>query len=201
MLKEGFNDLWPTKVFLGQINDKELLDNLIQEIFIIKNDIVGGISDTENIFSLNNKTIQKFKNEIVVPCFENYLQEVFNVSLKEYPDFTMRSWITGQSEGYGMPIHNHSTSPVSSVFYLMAEEVSSGGEIIFVDPRFNSNRGYDLNFKKAFSNEGHVPKSGEFLIFPSFLYHWVSYYHSKLRIAMPVDIFMGPEDSIDTKLK
>lgn len=192
MLKNGFNNLWPTTVLVDQVNDNILMEELLQEILTLKNDITGGISDTENIMKLNNPTIQKFKKQIIIPAFENYLKNVFDLTFEQYPDFRMNAWITGQVKGYGMPMHNHAGSQISGVFYLMAEEDESGGQIVFVDPRYNCNRGYDLNFKKPFNNIEHSPKSGQYLIFPSFLYHWVTYYHSQLRLAMPVDVFMGP---------
>lgn len=194
MLKDGYNDLWPTKVFVGKIEDQELLGSIIQETFLISDGPLGKRIDGDNIFKGDNEIFDSFKTKIVLPSFEEYLNRVVGTSLSNYPKFELNGWLTGRSHGYGMPMHNHSGSQLSAVFYLMAEE-EAGGKIIFVDPRSNANRGYDSFFRKEFDNIEHVPKAGEFLIFPSFLYHWVSYYHSKMRIAIPVDIFMGPHIS------
>ena len=151
MLKQGYNNLWPTPVFVGEMTNKQLMVEMIEELLLLSGDISNGISDKNSILNTNNLTINKFKNEIVVPVFDQYLKDVFDVSLKDYPKFKMNAWLTGQSDGYGMPIHNHAGSEVSAVFYFISEEKSAGGQLILVDPRVNSNRGYDLNFRKFFN--------------------------------------------------
>jgi hypothetical protein len=59
-----------------------------------------------------------------------------------------------------------------------------------MDPRANANRGYKDQFKSMFSNETYLPKSGEYLIFPSYLYHHTISFTGNMRIAMPVDLFL-----------
>lgn len=195
MLNNGYNDLWPTKVYVGNIDDLELTETLVQLILTMPYEEVVGENENKNIFKLNNEIIENFKNKIIIPSFEKYLNDVCNSSLKQYADFNLKGWITPYKKDYQVKIHNHSGSEFSAVFYLMSEEQFSGGEIVFVDPRCNANRGYDLNLKKSFSPISHLPKTGEFVIFPSFLYHWVNPYFSDMRIAMPVDIFLGPYES------
>jgi hypothetical protein len=89
-----------------------------------------------------------------------------------------------------MPLHNHSGSYLSAVFYLLCEENDKGGEIVLQDPRFNANRGYKEEYNNWFNNEIMTPKTGQFIIFPSFLYHTVKTFYGKIRLAMPVDLIL-----------
>lgn len=186
----GINNLWPTHVLLDIVSDKDLNNQIVTELLMNKDSL--GDPDTENLFDLDNLIIDRFKKEIVIPAFDRYLKEAMNSSLSNYPDFELRAWVTGWSSGYRLKLHNHRGSEFSSVFYIISEEQSAGGDIVFVDPRSNANRGYDLNLKKHFDDVVYQPRSGEFLIFPSFLYHQVIPYYSNLRMAIPVDIFLGP---------
>jgi hypothetical protein len=195
MLNNGYNDLWPTKVYVGNMENKDLVEELIQDLLVMPYDEIVGEGQKNNILNLEIPVIQNFKNKVIIPSFEKYLNDVCNCSLQEYSDFKLKGWITSYKKDYEVYLHNHSGSEFSAVFYLMAEEETSGGEIVFIDPRHNANRGYDLNLKKSFVPISHLPKTGQLLIFPSFLYHWVNSYSSQMRIAMPVDIFLGPYKS------
>jgi hypothetical protein len=70
----------------------------------------------------------------------------------------------------------------------MAEEEDKGGRIEFVDPRTNANRGYPRVLHKQFTETIHQPKTGDMLIFPSFLYHHVHTYYSNNRFCLSVDL-------------
>ena len=54
--------------------------------------------------------------------------------------------MAGTGTGYMIPVHNHNQSSVSAVFYILCEEFDKGGELELIDPKTNSNRGYDKNF-------------------------------------------------------
>jgi hypothetical protein len=190
MINYGINNLWPTPVLLGKMADQELNDRMAEEILILKDSL--GSTDEHNIFDTKNKILLNFKNKIVIPAFSQYMKSVLDLDLKKYKDVRMRAWITGWFSGYTMRLHNHHGSEFSGVFYILNEEQNAGGQIAFVDPRNNANRGYELRIKnKLFADVEYTPKSGEFLIFPSFLYHQVLPYYSNLRMAMPVDLFLG----------
>jgi hypothetical protein len=91
---------------------------------------------------------------------------------------------------YTMPLHNHSGAQVSAVFYLLCEEKNAGGELLISDPRFNANRGYPNKMKDSFNLEIYKPKSGEVVVMPGFLHHQVATFNGKLRLAMPVDLYI-----------
>jgi hypothetical protein len=188
-MKEGFNDLWPTTILKDTIEDKNSLEDITNYTLVKygqNNKVSADVLD-ENLF--DDPYYNKFKDNVVVPSFEKYLQKCVGISLKN-KKYKLRSWLTGYGVSYAMPKHNHSGSHLSAVFYLLSEDKHLGGSLVINDPRFNANRGYDSDFKNWFEKKIFIPKTGDILIFPSFTYHSVDTYYGKLRLAMPVDLFL-----------
>jgi hypothetical protein len=194
-MNKGFNQLWPTTLLYDCVEDKELLERVISEIYT-EFDMTKPPSDFGelNIFDNGSKVLTEFKEKIVIPSFDKYLREVYNVRLDDYKGYNVKGWITGNVEGYTMASHNHSGSHLTSTFYVMAEDTHSGGHIVFTDPRSNANRGYPSEMQAPFKPLTHRPSSGEFMIFPSFLYHHVTTYYSNFRLCIPVDLFLNTDD-------
>ena len=88
-----------------------------------------------------------------------------------------------------MPYHNHRGSQLSLVYYVLSEKTETGS-IHFTDPRHNANRGYDMKFLPWFEGLKLTVETGDLVVFPSFLYHYVSTYLGNVRIAIPVDLFL-----------
>ena len=191
-MKPGINNLWPTPVLFDKVTNESVLNDFSN--FVLHNYNFGNASgEFNNLDALNadHDSARLFKDEVVIPSFKKYLYELYKIDLnKDYPQARFNSWITGSTFGYTMPTHNHAGAHFSAVFYLFCEEKSSGGEIRFIDPRFNANRGYDDKFNDLFLPESVTPNNGEILIFPSFLYHEVRLFMGSLRLAMPVDLFL-----------
>jgi hypothetical protein len=181
-----FEHLWPTVVGSGKFEIPGLLDHIFLKYDL--NDPKGEI-DGYNIFDDRSSVIHDFKN-FVYGSFNNYLKETLNRQINDWHGYSLKGWITGHGKNYNMTIHNHSGAQLSAVFYVMAEDASSGGKIVFSDPRSNANRGYDVSFNAMFKRKEHMPKTGDYLIFPSFTYHHVNPYYSTLRICIPVDLFL-----------
>lgn len=189
-MNKGFNKLWPTDVYLGDIENKQLLNSVCQTIFSeLDLEKPTSVFQGFDLLEDGSTVFQEFRDRVIWPAFENYLKN-WNIDLKEFPDRRLRSWITGTQAGYMIPVHNHSGSTLSAVFYLMTEEQDKGGELVLVDPRSNANRGYKDQFKPLFENKYYLPASGEFVIFPGFLYHHTIPFTGTLRLAMPVDLFL-----------
>lgn len=185
-LKSGFNKLWPTDVYLGNI-DSKICD--ITSKYIFENyDLNSFNSDFQKTDLLNNE-LTFFRDQVVFPEFKKYLN-YWNIDIDAFPDKRVKSWITGSQTGYMVPIHNHSGATLSCVFYLFAEEKNFGGELVLADPRTNANRGYKDHFKPLFENKHYLPNTGEFIIFPSYLYHHTVPFTGNIRLAMPVDLFL-----------
>ena len=182
----NFEKLWPTVVGSGKFYPT----NLATHIFM-NYDLQSPPSDVGgyNILEDNSTEMQNFK-KVVYDCFNSYLKETVGKQISDWKHHEMKGWITGHGADYSMTIHNHSGAHLSGVFYVMAEDQKSGGDIVFSDPRSNANRGYDEWFDPMFKRFHHKPETGDYMIFPSFTYHHVNPYYSSLRICVPVDLYL-----------
>lgn len=181
-----YKDLWPTTVGFGKFDSLEL-----SQYILMNYDMNNPPSDMQgkNIFNDRTSYMQKFQND-VYNAFNQYLEDTIGKKIGDWKYHEMKAWITGHDYDYNMTIHNHSGAHLSGVFYVLAEDQKSGGDIVFSDPRSNANRGYDEWFDPMFDRLVHRPKTGDYMIFPSFTYHHVNPYYSNLRICIPVDLYL-----------
>ena len=175
---------WSTPIEVGDFKIDGLADHILMNY-----DMAEPPADNNyNIFKDDSKHISELKSLAYVN-FASYINRCYGVDINTY-NYEMKAWITGHGENYSMAQHNHMGSWFSSVYYVLAEEQDKGGQIVFGDPRSNANRGYDLNFAKHFEKFSFTPKSGQFVNFPSFVYHHVNPYYSRFRIAIPIDLYL-----------
>lgn len=188
---EGMNYYWPTPILKDTISDKNILNETVNYILtnFTNEDLKVSLSmKDENLFS--DKNYNDFKNKIVIPSFQKYIKlQNIDIDLSK-KEFFVKGWITGNKSSYFVPKHNHSGSMLSAVFYLLCEEQNQGGALAIHDPRHNANRGYTSEFNSWFEKIRFFPKSGDILIFPSFAYHSVETFFGKMRLAVPVDLFL-----------
>ena len=178
---------WPTMIGSGKFETSELAGHILTNYNLnnLKSEVEGC-----NIFEDDDSgIIQKFQNT-AFECFNSYLKETLGKQISDWESYEMKAWITGHGKDYSMFIHNHAGAQLSGVFYILAEDQNAGGDIVFSDPRSNSNRGYDDWFHPLFERFHHTPQTGDYMIFPSFVYHHVNPYYSTLRICVPVDLFL-----------
>jgi hypothetical protein len=183
-------NLWSTP-FLKTRFSEETRNDLLNYLLVTQ-DIFNSSGDLSNINVLDDDCdlIQSFKNDVVLPTLDSFLKESLGKSTSCWKAHTLKGWLTGSGKNYVSNFHNHKGAAISAIFYLMCEEVDAGGEIYFTDPRQNANRGYDNQFNQWFDQYSFTPKSGDVVVFPSFLYHYVATYRGNIRIAMPVDLFL-----------
>lgn len=181
-----FMNLWPTTVGVGKFSSEEFAQYILMNYNIEK---PPGDADGFDIFEDNTSYMNSFK-KTAYNAFDDYLQNTIGKRISDWNQYEMKAWITGHGEDYSMTIHNHSGAHLSGVFYVLAEDQKSGGDIVFSDPRSNANRGYDEWFNPMFKRHHHRPKTGDYMIFPSFTYHHVNPYYSSLRICIPVDLYL-----------
>lgn len=173
--------LWSTPFLKGEMSDNQAYFDMTNYMLTLDYSADRG----EDLFENNDAAIAMFKNRIVIPAFNKYLLETFNKTLDDWDDYALKSWAIS---GGNLPYHNHRGSQISAVFYMLVE--GNGGEIVFTDPRQNANRGYDPAFKSWFENLVIDVKSGDYVIFPSFVYHFVNAYDGNKRLVIPVDLYL-----------
>jgi hypothetical protein len=184
------HELWPTPFQQTKMDNsicEKMAQTLLQEydLFNAPNDF-GSI----NVLDNQNEVVAEFKETVVYPAFNSFLKKTLNRSIDDWKGHKTHGWIAGYGNGYSLTHHNHRGSQLSAVFYLMCNSQKNGGEIVFTDPRQNSNRGYDPAFQEWFEPLRIIPENGDIVVFPSYLYHYVETYTSSIRLAMPVDLFL-----------
>ena len=184
MLKSGLNNCWATPIYKTSIT-KEDCESLIQSVMIYEN-VDKPQSDFDS--TTLTETIPLLK-KVAKEKYTEFFKTAFDIDIEDL-DYEFKSWLTGSKGKYSMELHNHSGAPWVAVFYILAEETDKGGEFIAYDPRSNANRGFSDEFKFMFNPIDFLPKTGDVIIMPGFVYHAVRLYDSSLRLAIPVDLFI-----------
>ena len=183
--------LWPTPFEHSKMSDdicNRMTQTILQEYDLFHTRTEFG---SVNILDNPNEVIQEFKRDVVYPTFNSFLNKTLNKSISDWNGHRTHGWIARYGDGHSLTHHNHRGSQLSAVFYLMCDNVAdNGGQIIFTDPRQNSNRGYDTTFQEWFKPHAITPQNGDAVVFPSYLYHYVTTYQGNIRIALPVDLFL-----------
>lgn len=181
----GINRLWPTEILYDHFDDFSLLEKV--QNFLLGDQTSSKINVMCEDYTLfEDKNLQEFENKV-----RKYFDKYFEfVNLNVDNNYFLKGWTRGITDrNTSLLYHNHNNSTLSSIFYLFVDEKMPGGEIVFHDPRLNANRGYFGTFKEKFDNKVFKPKTGDILIFPSFLYHHVDNFNSN-RIAVSVDLIL-----------
>ena len=178
---------WPTHVFHTNIDD----DNYVIEIY---NWLMQKYSMQEQ-WPTNNTDIDVFKHPkhntelyskletFINSNVEQYCQTVFKLDDDDCAKLQTKTHVSNHQNILG---HQHSGSVVSGLFYIRAPE---GANLTLSDPRSNAVRGYPDPFKHYFNPKTIVPKDGDIVLFPSYLWHEVGSVANSNRITMPFDTF------------
>jgi Putative 2OG-Fe(II) oxygenase len=122
--------------------------------------------------------------------FNECLKNNFGATLDQFPTSYFKAWLIFPiSERGVVPYHLHNNATLSGVYYPIAESFS-GGDLVFVDPRTNACRGYPEELKSHFANKHEKPTTGKYVIFPSYLPHYVEPYNDGKRICLAVDLHL-----------
>jgi hypothetical protein len=191
MLQYGLNNIYPTKVWLGR-TDKETCNTLAAEILADGNQsqtqIYNDSDYNDNLFGKNNNIINNFRDSVIVPDLDNYLRNTINRPLSDFKNYEISAWISKHTDGEFVSRHNHWDGQISAIYYIMIDETDKEGTLWLQDPRPNANRGYGPQFEEWFTTLKYQPQVGEYIFFPSFVYHYVCAIKSSIRLAIAVDI-------------
>ena len=184
-MKPGINNLWSSSILIDKITDSDLLVRFSQEM-ISTIDIRNPPSDSANydIIKEFGAIGSEFKKKIIDPAFNSYLQQSYNKSLSDFNDYDYRTWTKSAVNGYKIECHNHPPAIASGIFYLCFEEKTSGGEIVFLDPRDWPTHSIEYDRREI----EFLPKTGDIIIFPSFMYHYTRVFTGVIRLMLSVDL-------------
>jgi uncharacterized protein (TIGR02466 family) len=105
--------------------------------------------------------------------------------------FALNGWAVINAPGDFNAPHNHAKNLLSGVFYVQVPEGMRGGELVFMDPRLHVNayggeemRRIGLRPPWDLPTLAHPPATGDLLVFPSWLMHYVNPFCS----ASPADV-------------
>jgi hypothetical protein len=122
----------------------------------------------------------------VLPALLSYLYEHWELEAVEY---TYNAWVRVTTGGEGMKLHEHSGAVLSAIYYPLT---TNGGALNLVDPRGSACRGYPTVVRNEFFNLfSEDPKEGLLIVFPSYLQHYVDGHDKKMRISIPVDLYLS----------
>ena len=82
-MKEGFNYCWPTPVFNGTVSNKVLLEKTSNYVLSNYGDEIKVKSNLINENILENKNLLEFKDNVIIPAFDEFYKKEFELSLKE----------------------------------------------------------------------------------------------------------------------
>lgn len=180
------HQLFPTPVCFDTFSSYDRIDELTSEFLIMdeyENDV--------DLFEQELPELQRFRSVFIEPAFDSYLTQLYGITAGKN---VLKAWAyknKSKTNSWDMPHHNHAGAQFSAVFYLLIED-KEGGNLLLHDPRCNANRGYhvrpELNYQ--FNNWVVSPKTHDYTIFPSYLFHSVTPVVNKTRIAFPVDMYM-----------
>jgi hypothetical protein len=188
MLHEGIHNLWSTPIYKTHMSQEDA-DLILSYCLANYNMEDPGSSDGDykNLLDIDHPATSKLK-EIAQEKFGLYIKNVFDIDLEKV-EHHLYARITGSNIAHQHEVHNH-RSQFTSVFYIMSDVEAGTSELVMHDPRYNANRGYTGKFFEMFNPVKHLPETGDILIFPAFVWHHVVKEPTKMRISIPVDLFI-----------
>ena len=175
---------WRTQILHYNLADTVDLNRILTELIGL-----GDLKDKEI-------TTQNFCTPELTPSLYNAIEQGIFPKIREYAQqcwnfdidkkgFDWYTWLVyNNGNEDGIAWHYHPNSHIATVFYPQV----STGDLIFTDPRGFAGRGYpDEIANKDFGKQRFRLKSGDVVIFPSYLPHYVEGLHN-LRFAIPTDI-------------
>lgn len=186
---------WPTPIYHTNIGDVEFMKQLLPlviELNIKYHPKFADVNrtDTESLQEVFAR-LRDEGNPIMVQLFSlleehsrAFYSEGFGINSIRT---VIKPWGQVYYQNESLPYHNHE-SVLTGVLYLTVP----GAEVHFHDPRGNASRNYPREFDDIgfFDTLKLLPKTGDIVIFPSYLFHSVMTNFSKYpRVVIPFDVF------------
>jgi hypothetical protein len=188
------SNIFATPVCFDTFESYDRKDELTTEFLLVEEE-EHSVIDNNDLFEQDLPELHRFRDNFIKPAFDRYLTEVYGITMGRS---MLKSWAyknKNNEKDWGMQYHNHAGSHFSAVFYILVEDKKDGGDLLLHDPRTNANRGYNARKEliKDFDSKIIKPKSFDYTIFPSYLFHSVRTIGDKLRMSLPVDLTLDWE--------
>jgi uncharacterized protein (TIGR02466 family) len=172
----------------------ELLEEGLKQEQDASSVLISHIED-EKMYS---PKLMKYFQPKIMEYIDEYIKQTVesrNVEIKKYKANISSMWLNRQKTGEFSPPHMHPHSQISFVIYLdFPEEITnekprfeqaSPGSIEFyygtqtnIDTDYNNNK-FITDIVTPLTNLMHKPKTGEMIIFPSYLVHFVAPFYTE----------------------
>lgn len=183
-LEENVRSVFATPVGRFSVPNAGELNPVLEKAILAREQAEAGIQKS-NIGGWHSHTDLHEWPEVLQTDFLETLQSALTrmIALGARTDrfdfqFRLTSWANVNRGGTANAVHNHSMSHWSGVYYVRigdydADEFSRAGGLTFVDPRGGVNM-YKHPGNSLFGEPMTLmPKAGDLVIFPSWLYHLV----------------------------
>lgn len=171
--------LWPNIIRKFKLTEEQTEDLLLLAMTTASVKLTGSLDESNRI--LEGTELRTKLDDIIIPEFVKYAKDVYDYELEET---SYVAWHRTTFDGRALDVHEHSGSNLTCVVYLEATE----GDLVIIDPRGSSSRGYPWEIRnKHFGEFRSTPSSGDVIIFPSYLYHFVSQHTPSHRTMIAID--------------
>lgn len=186
---------WPTPIYHTNINDVEFVKQLLPKVVELNLQYHPQYADVnrtdteslqdvfERLRSEGDPTMCRLFDLLELHS-RTFYKDGFGI---ENIKTVLKPWGQVYYQNESLPYHNHE-SVLTGVLYLTVPSA----EVHFHDPRGNASRNYPREFDDIgfFDTLKVMPKSGDIVIFPSYLFHSVMTNFSKYpRVVIPFDVF------------
>ncbi|BCM95118.1 putative 2OG-Fe(II) oxygenase [Burkholderia phage FLC6] len=175
--------MWETPIGERNLEPKvtfyKLLDEVMNHPAIMQDIKVGSlrISDRKDEFP----ECTRFIEHHLMDEMKGYVYQEFGARVK---DVKWSAWIHTCFGGTGLVPHYHmGPEHFASILYLTDSKAS----LIIRDPRANMVRNFPQELKHNFADYKVDPRVGDFVIFPTYLDHYVMAAEPDMRVSIAID--------------
>lgn len=175
---------WTTPIgksnYLKTIDFNGLLNEVMNHPKIFEEVKVGSlrISDRKEEFPL----LTEFIDDVLEDHVKDYVHQNFSRKPK---NLTWSAWVHTCLHGQGLVPHYHMGDEyLTSILYL----TESQADLVLRDPRANMVRNWPQDMLMSAFSDHHVhPRIGDFVVFPTFIDHYVMASEPDYRVSIAID--------------